>query len=259
MRLLTSLFLLGMLLVTQCGAARVRVFELHHVCGEQVRPMVCSLLGENGKAEVVNGRLVVDGPEDALEDIAQLLRRVDVPPRLLQVSVSLEKGLFGSMDSDEYPGTVARRLGNASSLHEYRISVLEGAEGVIRLAEKLPFVEEFAVVHGRRQGYRQRIGSVETVNGVRVRPRLVGGQAVLELRPWFGEARPAENIVMQAPKTETLQAATVVRVALGEWVDLGGRLGKALFANGGHSGKALGNVSRTSRLWVKVEFVEIER
>jgi hypothetical protein len=249
MRLFACLIFLGMLFMADCGEAQVRIFELRHVHEEQVLSVADNLLGGGGTAEVLNGRLIVDGPEDTLDDIARLLRQVDVPPRMVRVSVCLEKGLRGP----------ARRLGNASARQEYRIVVLDGEAGLIRLTEKVPFVEQLIAVHGRRQGYGRRVGFVETASGFWVRPRLLEGQAMLELRPWFGEARPAENVVMQTPKTEILQAATVVRVALDEWVDLGSRLDKTLSATSSHAGKSLGNVSRATRLWLKVESPGNER
>jgi len=80
MRLFACLIFLGMLFMADCGEAQVRIFELRHVHEEQVLSVADNLLGGGGTAEVLNGRLIVDGPEDTLDDIARLLRQVDVPP-----------------------------------------------------------------------------------------------------------------------------------------------------------------------------------
>lgn len=212
----------------------VEVITVYHRPASELEPLLTPLL-ENTDRIVANGdSLIVKTTVERLPTISQIIRKLDNPVNNLLITViqsrdltaaqlnaglgfSIHTPLHNPAKAEGYlGGYYNQNQGFKGSQQTQSIRTMDGAPAYIKTGNVLPVPNYQVYRDGYGYSYENRSTQlVEATSGFEVVPRLAGQQVILEVSPWsdrFGNRR----------QIQTQQAATVVRVNLGEWVEIGG-------------------------------------
>lgn len=245
------LILLSAVLLPAAVSADTRVFDLGHRRAADLAPIVSDSLGEGARITALDRTLIVNAAPEEIDLAAELIARLDRPPRMLRVLVSQEltatgdkagAGLSGRASSGSSTIVIGRPdasprggatiiLGNDDRLRldartttrsdrhtaEQFIVTVEGHPARISVGRRIPVTERWLTLARR---YAQIVEGVryETVDtGFEVLPELYGDSVQLAIRPFlaFHDPRAVQEIVFQ-------ELTTTVRIPLGTWYELGG-------------------------------------
>ena len=126
------------------------------------------------------------------------------------------------------------------------VTAMDGADAFIRVGQSVPYTQQWAVFTQRYAHAGQTTEFRDITTGFAVRPRYIGDEVELEIMPRIARLNSSGFIDFE-------ELATTVRLAPGEWFDLGGSMqnrdevSRAIFANYRASG------SQNSTLRIKVE------
>ena len=232
----------------------VEVIPLKYRQGEEVLPVIRSLLGSASSVSVFQNQLVLRATATEMAQIRQVLAGIDTAPRRLLITVrqtgevSDERravDLSGSVGNEHarvtvpgqrLPGGAGVVLGegddrlrarvldtrrNTGDRVSQSVQVIEGRSAFIRTGESKPV--------RNRQVYRTVINGqvVDRVvegtdyrdanTGFHVLPRLQGDVVTLELNPQRNRFDDQQRGAVQVQ-----QVVTTVSGRLGEWIELGG-------------------------------------
>jgi hypothetical protein len=218
------------------------VIDLEHRVSEDVVPVLEALVGPAGSIAGANNSLFVRASPQALDEIRQALRRIDVPARNLLVEVRRSgRHSAGGVDvgvrADERVGDRARvRIGETRRGHprpgsrawavagsasgenmiEQRLRVLDGQQGFIAVGSEQPVGHRERILGPAGVVTRGGTGYRTTGSGFYVRPRVHDGRVSIEISAAdarFGHGRGGS--------VERSVVETRVSGRLGEWIDLG--------------------------------------
>jgi len=232
----------------------LHVIDLRHRPADEILPVVQPLVEPGGSITGVNFQLFVSASARNFADIKRIVTTLDVPERMLHISVR-ESGSHTSLDeSQEISG--AQQIGttrvfistgsasgpdgvslgtntpNSLRYHvEHRTStqlkdntqvlnVLDGGRAFIQVGQSLPEVQPYAELANGRFGAGTAIAYRDVATGFDVLPRVHGDRVQLEVTPRFdfGGERGTQPVDFQ-------ELSTTIDARLGEWVDLGGAVG----------------------------------
>jgi hypothetical protein len=251
--------------------AVLEIIPLKHRTAEHVLPILQPLLEPGGALRGQGNQLIVRTSPRNLADLRSVLEAIDTPLRQLLISVRFESDAQASRRAFEARGTV--RLGDAAiSLSpvpadrtaatiridesrasarervDQRIQVLEGERAFIAARQSQPLRERQVIRTPGGTVVTQSTVLQEASTGFEVVPRLSGGAAILEIAP------RRETIGTVTHGTVIAQrAATTLRVALGEWVEIGGAGSAGANERSGILASRESRESQDRRIWLKVE------
>jgi hypothetical protein len=101
------------------------------------------------------------------------------------------------------------------------INVLDDERTFIRVGHILQFTQEWVTIMQRYVQIEHITDWQEISNGFAVRPRTVGDQVKLEITPSIAQLNNRGVIDFE-------ELTTVIRTALGNWVDIGGTINKMM-------------------------------
>ena len=258
------LALLGLLLgsVGADGESRIEVFDLSQRPAAELAGIVQPLLGDGEAVQASGFQLIVRARPDTLEQVRDLVQRLDRAPRQLLVSVrqptsSMEsrQGTSGEVAADRdgvhsrvriYATESRGREGVAQ-----RLRVLEGHTAFIQTGQAVPVGERDVVVGPGGAVVHDTTRYRDVTSGFYVLPRLSGDDVILELSTRRDTlSRQGGGVV------NTRQAVTTVRGSLGQWIEVGGS-GERLGREGRGTLYRSGERSETrGRIELRVEVVE---
>jgi type II secretory pathway component HofQ len=284
-RLLLTFAFLGLVSVVAAHADRtvVEVISLKHRTAEEVIPLLAPFVGEDGVVSGVGGQLIVRAAPTNLDQIREILEKIDTAPRRLLITVwqnvireELEgelaasgtvaigdRGRISVGDGAGSPGATAEygrgqdRVSTRASSTEtversgdtQQVQVLEGTEAFIQGGTAMP-VPERTVVRNRR-GVTVTTGATyhEVTSGFTILPRVSGDQVILEVKP-------RQASIGEQGRVNIQNVSTKVSGRLGEWIEIGGILRDASGGRSGIASTASKKGSDRRGTFVKVEEVK---
>ncbi|MFE8070607.1 secretin N-terminal domain-containing protein [Marinobacteraceae bacterium S3BR75-40.1] len=219
------------------AAPKVEIFQLHNREASDLLQHLEPLYPDNTVVFSADGqRLMVKAEPQQLEEIRQLVTRLDVAPVQLRISVRQVSG-----GQKEPPGTQVI----TTQSHTVRSIVVQSGEAAHIKAGSIRRVPT-AVQGGRNPAMLTEEQSLES--GILVQPKSLGRQQV-ELKVVTFENEPAGTT-----NQETAALVSILRITPGEWVSLGGS--EEENASTASGGRVYDTGSQQDRHWeVKVDVV----
>ncbi len=231
------------LLVSPVQAAGLdfKMITLQHRFPQDILPAVQQLAGPEGTVTAIDQHLVVRATPERMAAIDELVERLDTARRNLRITVShdsqssndqREIGVSGRIQRGEFGVEVPRngeqgRDGINLDLNrqqntmvrsgEQFLTVLDGERAFIRVGQSVPFTQQWVLLTSRYINIQQTTQFHDITTGFAVRPRYIGSQVELEVTPRIAQLNQQGYIDFE-------ELTTTVRVAPGEWMDIGGMM-----------------------------------
>jgi len=285
MKYLVPLLLSLGLLLSVVRADSIATIQLHNRPAEDLIPVIKPMLGSTDSITGQGFQLFVRTTPENLAQVKQMISKLDVAAKQLQISVfqgndrdlralsmegsaryqdsntDIRIGSTGntSRGADVHLGT---RGGSATShtlstrgrltdnpIHTLRVT--EGTRGYIETGESIPY---FSAGGGWFNGHRGLIGGdvayKEVTTGFYVLPRVNGEQVILDVSP-FKQSQSKTR----GGDINTRSARTQITGKLGQWLAIGGTTEQVQRSSGG-TGTSHATQSRNNeRIWIKAELV----
>jgi len=232
--------LLPAILVPDAVHAAVEVIPIRHRVSSELLPMVQSLLSPEGTASAddATNQLVVVDSEEVIAQVKQMLVVLDRPLQAVTIRVRFgddgsqsDRGVAagGRVSGDDWAVSAGSRRRSRDGLDvrvqdrhversgesEAFVRTLSGSWAYIRVGRDIPYSTRWSDLcrrYGRASAYRR----IET--GFEVKPLIRDKFADLEIIPRISDpgSGGADGVV------RFVEAATRLRVPLGQWVVIGG-------------------------------------
>ena len=248
----------AVLLPVHAQETTIETFTLKHRTPQEIIPVIRPLAGVRGAVTGMNDQLIVRATPERLAQIKRLLRRIDVPPLRLMITVKQDAENAGA---DRGAQLYGRAGSNAAQLnarlystqsqrggaYTQQVQALSGSPAYIQIGRAIPIMQQVITPAG------QVINSIDYHNvsvGFYVLPRVSGNQVTLRISPRRDElSENGGEIAIQ-------RVQTTVSGRLGEWIDIGGAVQQIQRqSNGiGYATSAYGSEQR--RVLVKVDVLK---
>lgn len=245
-------------------AKDLSTIELHHRPPEEMVPLIQPLLGPSEVVIPARDSLILKAAPEKVEEVRDLVRQLDKSPHRLLITVTqgsdlsaealnAQGHLRGRMDlnhpvepSVHFRGHIYQSEGRDSAGYTQRLQTLEGQSAQIAIGAQIPVPTQS--YYGYGYGYSESIEYRPATTGFVVTPRLSGGEVILELSPWSDRlSRERFGVI------DTQSAHTVIRAALGEWVEIGGLDETSMYEESGLVSRHYSTRSQQNRIFLKVE------
>lgn len=227
----------------------LHIIDLHYRPANQILPVVRPLVEPGGSISGRGFRIFVSTSQRNFTDVMHAVAKLDVPERMLRISIRQSRGLNGTNSMRAMSGvrqsgntriTVSNeestRPGNTSTAGSYRIerrtsrrldfptrfvSVLDGHRAFIQVGRSYPQVQPFVALANGQLDIGAGIVYRDVTTGFEVLPRLHGDKVWIEVTPQFSFT---SNHGSRAVDFQRLH--TTIDARIGQWVDLGGVVGE---------------------------------
>jgi hypothetical protein len=226
----------------------LEVIQLQDRTVDEVVPLLRPLVGEEGAVTGMNDQLIVRTTPENLEQIRDVLRRIDRAPRQLLITVKQGTRTDISEDSAAFSGrlrpedrtrlsipdrgtgglSVERRSGRSAirgrvdilrtqsdDENIQQVRVIEGREALIQIGKSVPvtdYTDTFDDVEGQ-----VLTEYLDVTTGFTVVARVNGDRVRLDISPWRENLSAAGSGDVQVQRLHT-----TVTGRLGQWLDIGG-------------------------------------
>lgn len=234
MKIRRLLVVLLMLSATRALAA-IEIIQLNHRMADELLPMARSVIGDDGRINAYGNQLIVNAPVAQLQELRELLKQLDTPPRRLLITV--DSGAAGAgewrgyaVDDSVGAGDVEVQAGRGQTHGENRVRILnrstdswgdalqqiqvtEGYPALIQTGQSMPVHNIQVGLYGQvyhEPHYR------DVTRGVYVTARISGDIVHITLNSNNDRLDPSHPGVIDI---QTLN--TQVSGRLGEWIYLG--------------------------------------
>ena len=289
MRHLLPLLLTLGLLFTAVRADSIETIQLQHRPAADIIPVIKPMLDSTDSVSGQGFRLFVRTTPDRFAQVKQMVRKLDVAAKLLQISVfqgndrdlralSMEgSARYQDRNSDIRIGSsgeksrgadvhLSTRGGSATShtlstrgrlsdnpIHTLRVT--EGTQGYIETGESIPY---FSVGGGWFRGRRAYIdGGIEykdVTTGFYVLPRVNGDQVILDVSP-FKQSQSKTR----GGDINTQSASTQITGKLGQWLAIGGTTEQVQRSDSSIGSRHSTQSRNNESIWIKAELVHQEK
>lgn len=248
-------------------ASEFKIFSLQHRFASDLVPIVSPMVSEPGTVSAINNQLIVRTDSATMREVEAIVERLDIARVNRKVSFKFNQDTESQYANTEASGNV--RVGKVTVGNQRRgapnnarvdierhstqqqrnssqfLNVLDGEHAFIRVGQQVPYTQEW-VTYTRRYTQVQTTTDWQDIStGFAVRPNTIGQQVELVITPRISS--------LNGQTIDFAELNTVVRVNLGEWVNIGGTLQQ----NDEVSRKILGIANRQSTnnhdFWVKVD------
>jgi type II secretory pathway component GspD/PulD (secretin) len=244
-----------------------KIITLQHRFASDLLPTITPMVGADGTATGVDNQLILRAASERMREIEMLVEKLDASRANRRITVrnhadnesqSQRIGASGRISTGNVSIGNTRRATNGVNLQAERnnssirqqsnqfISVLDGENAFISNGQVIPFTQDWISISRRYVQIDSFTDWREVTTGFAVRPRTIGNQVELEIMPRIAQLNQQGFIDFEELKT-------VVRVNLGEWVNIGGTMQN----NDEISRKILavqsGTSSQNSQLSIKVD------
>ncbi len=222
------------------GEQRFEIYSTAFTDMDAVEPMVRAIVGDEGNVAVDrNGqRLLVMTTDERHAKIAEVMKRVNIPPRNVRVDVSFDGGGASAQSEASVSADgqvvfedglthgkvrVKPRLINETTTTSRSVQqtllVASGREGTLRVGEDVPYLE-WIMDYGYSHGWiQQRVAWQRTGSSLLVQPTIVGDGPTIRVRITPQLSGLVEGRPMQLRFAEL---ATEVYVQDGQTFHIGG-------------------------------------
>jgi hypothetical protein len=215
------------------AADRIEMFPLKHRTANEVIPVIKPMLGKDAAVSGQGFNLIIRAPEESLEQVRDIIAKLDRAPERLRISVRKEQagtitrhgiGASGSIRSgdaeiqlnDSGPARLKlhESVGRSAQNGTQTVHTLEGRQALIQVGQLVPVPERSIDRFGNQ---RESIQYKNATTGFYVLPRLSGDQVILDISPHsISLNRHGQH------SFDIQQAQTTVRGKIGEWLSVGG-------------------------------------
>ena len=273
-KLLLSIVLLTASIFAESAFAETdfKIITLQHTFARDLLPIITPMVGQDGAATGMNNQLIIRANPDRMREIEATIASLDVTRVNRKITVKSTNNLQTQQERAEATGAVKvgkvtvgndRRDSNSSVPNSGRvdversssntsqnsnqfISVLDGERAFIKVGQIVPFTQEWVLITRRYIQIDKTVDWREITTGFSVRPRAIGKQVELEITPRIAKLNSQGYVDFE-------ELTTILRVNLGDWVDIGG----TMQSNDNVSRKILGIQNTASQqksnLVIKVE------
>ncbi len=244
----------------------LRVFTLQHHFAKDLYSVITPLVGEDGTVTGMNNQLIVRATPAQLLEIESVIAAMDVPRANRKITVASNRNQQSTYNNTELSGNVNignvtignRQRGQGASIDVTRqqnqssqksqqfIQVVDGQRAFIQVGTLVPFTQDWLLITKRYTQLTRTTDWVEVSTGFAVSPRTIGNQVEVEVTPRITNLRSQQSIDF-----ETL--TTVVRVNLGEWINIGQTMQQRDDVSRKILGSQSGNFEDKSNLSIRVD------
>ncbi|MFK3773936.1 MULTISPECIES: secretin N-terminal domain-containing protein [Pseudomonas] len=208
---LRPLFASLLLAASLTAQAATEVIPLQHRASTELLPAAQSFIGKDGTVSTFEDKLIVNAPQQRIDDLRALLQQLDTAPKRLLISVDNNDSNF----QDNRGNARIIRYGTANregGLQQVQAS--EGQPALIQVGQSVPITSTSTDGYGRMQSnteYRN------VTQGFYVTPRLSGDTVRLQI------STNNDRMSQERPDVVKVQSTdTTVTGRLGEWITLAG-------------------------------------
>lgn len=273
------------LLCTTLGAAAasmsMEVIPLRHRSAEELIPVLRPFLIEQGALTGTGYQLIVRTTPDNLNQLRDILKRLDTAPRRLMITV--KQSADGSEENSEAQISGQTQIGSGVSISspdhsrggasiEYRdnntrlrtrvlntssrsadadtqqIQVLEGHEALIQIGQSVPMLERSVTTSSGTPAVQDQLTYKDVMRGFYVLPRINSDQVTLDISPY--RDMPSQT---QGGAIDVQRMHTTVSGRLGEWLEIGGSAQEENRQDSAYSRSASTGSRDQRRVLLKVE------
>ena len=224
----TLALLLGMAAAAADEGPRLEMFDLAHRPAAELASIIAPLLDQDEAVQASGFQLIVRARPDTLEQVRDLLQRLDRAPRQLLISVrqpsrlhSAEREAAAQTEATDQAlrgrvrihGTESRSRAGAAQ----QIRVLEGNAAFIQAGQSVPIGERNVSIGPGGALVQDTTRYRDVTSGFYVVPRVTGEDVILDISAHRDTLNRHGGGVI-----DTRQAVTTVRGRLGQWIELGG-------------------------------------
>ncbi len=217
----------------------LKIITLQHRFADDLLPTITPMVGEDGTATGLRNQLILRASPDRIREIEMIVKQLDTARENRRITVNRNSNLNNQTSRIEATGNVkigdvtisnSRRVkpnsGNIYAEETSRktqqsssqfLNVLDGERAFIRVGQFVPFTQEWLTITSRFAQVERITDWQEISTGFAVRPRSLGDQVELEITPRISRLDAQGYIDFE-------ELTTLVRVQLGEWVDIGGTM-----------------------------------
>lgn len=244
----------------------LRVFTLQHHFAKDLYSVITPLVGEEGTVTGMNNQLIVRATPAQLLEIESVIAAMDVPRANRKITVASNRNQQSTYNNTELSGNVNignvtignRQRGQGASIDVTRqqnqssqnsqqfIQVVDGQRAFIQVGTLVPFTQDWLLITKRYTQITRTTDWLEVSTGFAVSPRTIGNQVEIEVTPRITNLRSQQSIDF-----ETL--TTVVRVNLGEWINIGQTMQQRDDVSRKILGSQSGNFEDKSNLSIRVD------
>lgn len=262
------LFALLLISCTALAETEFKIITLQHRFASDLLPMIDPMVGADGTATGMNNQLILRAQPARMREIEELVTQLDAARVSRKITVKTSNNVQNQQERVEARGAakvgkvtvsndrhakpntgrveVENSSSNSSQNSNQFINVLDGERAFIRVGQIVPFTQEWVTITRRYVHVERFTDWHEVSTGFAVRPRTVGNHVELEITPRIALLNNQGFIDFE-------ELTTIMRVSLGNWVDIGGTMQQ----NDEVSRKILGLLSTSSQqnssLNIKVE------
>lgn len=230
-------------------------FPLAHRLPEELVPLIHPLLDPGDVLIPSRNILILRASPEKIREIAAVIEQLDRAPHRLLVTVAQASALAASgmgagtqVQGESGPGGAGGNLhghvyqleGRDTAGGSQQVQTLDGHAAQIQMGQQLAVPAPY--------GYGQGIRYQPVSTGFSVLPRLAGTEVVVEIEPWSERVSRTRGGVI-----DSRNAHTVLRVRLGEWIEVGSLTDTVARESGGFAGRSYSTRSRDDRILLKVE------
>lgn len=245
-----------------------KIISLQHSFASDLLPTIEPMVGAAGTATGTNNQLILRATPERMREIEALVQKLDVVKVNRRITISTSNNTQSQQERVEANGKVkvgkvvvgnsrrakpntgnvdieSRSANTQQSTNQF-LNVLDGQRAFIRVGQIVPFTQEWVNITRRyiQVGYTTDWHEITT--GFAVRPRTIGNQVELEVTPRIAKRNSRGFIDFE-------ELSTIIRVSLGEWVDLGSTMQNHDDVSRKILGRQQSSSSQTSSLKIKVD------
>ncbi|MEJ5865144.1 secretin N-terminal domain-containing protein [Pseudomonas farsensis] len=242
---LRPLFASLLLTASLTAQAATEVIPLQHRASGELLPTAQSFIGKDGTVSTFENKLIVNAPQQRIDDLRTLLQQLDTAPKRLLISVDNDDSNF----QDNRGNARVIRYGTANREGGMQqVQASEGQPALIQVGQSVPVTSSSTDGYGRVQSnteYRN------VTQGFYVTPSLSGDTVRLQISTNNDRMSQERQDVVKVQSTDT-----TVTGRLGEWITLAG------FNQQSQAGRSASSLSYSTQrgenmtLRVKVDLVE---
>lgn len=242
---LRPLFASLLLTASLTAQAATEVIALQHRASGELLPTAQSFIGKDGTVSTFENKLIVNAPQQRIDDLRTLLQQLDTAPKRLLISVDNDDSNF----QDNRGNARVIRYGTANREGGMQqVQASEGQPALIQVGQSVPVTSSSIDGYGRVQSnteYRN------VTQGFYVTPSLSGDTVRLQISTNNDRMSQERQDVVKVQSTDT-----TVTGRLGEWITLAG------FNQQSQAGRSASSLSYSTQrgenmtLRVKVDLVE---
>ncbi|MEZ0315811.1 MAG: secretin N-terminal domain-containing protein [Methylophilaceae bacterium] len=218
--------------------AEFKIITLQHRFAKDILPTIQPMVGVDGSASAVDNNLLIRATPEQMSMIEQVIATFDVERRNLRITISHDNnqqsqrnrvgatgsGRIGNVQVQVPRGTpdgvqldIGQDQRSISQQGSEFVTVIDGERAFIRVGQSVPFTQQWVQYSQRYLNVQTSTQFQDITTGFAVRPRAIGNVVELEITPRIARLNSMQFIDFE-------ELSTVVRVAPGQWFDLGGTM-----------------------------------